>query len=97
MTNYSARDMSDLRQQFGGKCVECHAPHSIIRGKIAPLEFAHKPGFEIGFNGRGSNARFLEIRSHPERFLLLCFKCHRGYDQKGQREQRRAAGESGAR
>jgi hypothetical protein len=81
--NYHAEDMADLRLQFGGLCQGCGARHSMKKGKIGPLEFAHKRGVpqDNGGPGRGANRRFYEVRDHPERFYLLCWSCHCKYDR----------------
>ncbi len=53
------------------------------KGKVGPLEFAHKRGVTQAHSGpgRGLNNRFIEIKAHPEKFFLLCWACHCKYDR----------------
>jgi len=56
-----------LVEQFGGKCLECG-----YNKFIECLEFHHL--YREDKNGK----HFLkEVQKHPERFELLCNRCHR--------------------
>lgn len=72
MVNRSRADMDELRALHGGCCEEC--------GSTRHLEFAHKEATTVTGMSRGINARYLDIKKHPERYRLLCQHCHRRYD-----------------
>jgi len=66
----------DQIKERGSKCQLCESPWK------DDLVFAHKIGFRWMYGiSRGRNARVLEVRKYPERFLLLCHCCHRNYDR----------------
>jgi hypothetical protein len=70
MTNAWIKDLrAKLIEQFGGKCQNPHC------NSISGLEFHHSAPCGAG-RGRGRNQRILEVRRHPELFVLLCWDCH---------------------
>lgn len=62
-----------LRIKFGGKCKECG-----YNKCFAALHFHHIYASEkYKWNNKGkTGAALSEIKSHPERFELLCSRCH---------------------
>ena len=72
---YKNKLRANLRSSFGNKCSICDTKEN--------LEFAHKKPDDMNGQGRGSLRRFLYIRSHPHKFILLCHACHTEFDRKG--------------
>lgn len=58
--------------KFGKKCCKCGSNYS--------LEFAHVEKTEVTGRGRGSYYRAVDVRDHPECYILLCRKCHKLFD-----------------
>lgn len=71
--------MEVLRQEWGGRCVECNATED--------LEFAHLPGKPTGVCGRGRGLpqRYHDVRANPDCYVLLCEVCHNGLDGRKRR------------
>lgn len=73
--------MDQLRQEFGGKCVDCGARDS---GGGRPLHFSHvRPTgcLSNGRQGRGQRVRYFDIKQNPECYRLRCESCHKRYDR----------------
>lgn len=62
-----------LREQFGGKCSRCGYDKC-----EAALHFHHKDASEkYDWNVKGkTGASIREVEAHPERFELVCVRCH---------------------
>ena len=61
-----------LKFMFGNECCFC--------GATDELEMAHKKEDDMNGMGRGSYKRYIHIKNHPQRFLLLCHDCHTEFD-----------------
>lgn len=61
-----------LRRGRGGRCRACSATEG--------LEWAHRRPTGLAGMGRGSYERFMDIRDHPRRYVLLCRSCHLAFD-----------------
>ena len=67
-----------LITEHGGKC---QASQLNLGGNHdGELEFAHIKNTEVTGIGRGSYARAVDVRDHPNSYLLLCRKHHLQYD-----------------
>lgn len=64
-------------RNFGSRCKDCgmtEAESEKIFGR--PLEFHHLTPTSISGMGRGSYARAMDVKNHPEAYELLDRKCH---------------------
>lgn len=78
----NAESMERLRQEFGGKCVDCRRNYSWLRGRKGPLEFAHiKPTGLTGGKGRGLRNRYFDILNNRDCYALRCRACHKAWDR----------------
>lgn len=66
-----------LRDARGWKCERCGG-RGVRRGQHPGLEFAHTQPTALSKipRGRGSRARYYDIRKHPAAYALLCKVCH---------------------
>lgn len=71
--DWHRQEMERLRHERGYRCQFC--PSVYVK-----LEWAHLRPTGLRGEGRGSNHRALDIKRHPERYVLLCVPCHRGLD-----------------
>jgi hypothetical protein len=63
-----------LRQLHGGSCQ--HVGSKGLCGSKHKLEFAHLQPTGLQGRGRGSRARYLDIKRHPLAYALLCRQHH---------------------
>lgn len=64
-----------LLRRFGDVCARC----TETRG----LEFAHVRPTYLSGRGRGSYARYADVRDNPSAYTLLCRACHYTLDREG--------------
>ena len=55
------------------------------------LEFAHLSPTDVRGRGRGQWERYLDVKRHPDRYLLLCHTHHRFMDRKHLHQQFKVA------
>ena len=70
---YYSRKFEELRKEFGGVCQHDGCTETRV-------EFAHIVTTAVNGRGRGQAVRYYDIRSHRERFKLLCRKHHLEFD-----------------
>jgi hypothetical protein len=71
-TRWRKRLKSALLYMYGETCIFC--------GFSSDIEFAHKSQSHQG-SGRGFDNRMRDLREHPEKYFLLCKRCHIKYDR----------------
>lgn len=69
--------MAELVEQRGDLCERCG------EAECRPLEFAHVRHTGLCGRGRGMTERIMDIRKHPECYLLLGKECHKEVDGPG--------------
>lgn len=70
-------DLQGLRIRFGCCCWSCgYRP----RVRFWRLHFAHTAPTGLRGRGRGQWDRYCDIRRNPDRYALLCVRCHRKFD-----------------
>lgn len=75
-TEWMHRLDAALRAQRGNRCEVC----SLVDDPENPHEWAHIAETDLSGMGRGSVHRIVDVRDHPEKYALLCKKCHKTFD-----------------
>ncbi len=94
----NAESMERLRQEMGGKCIDCERTYSWHRGAKLPLEFSHLKPTGLTGRGRGIRNRYFDILRNRDCYALRCRYCHKIYDRNywKNRDAHRRAEESAA-
>lgn len=76
MANYVNKWIKRKRQQLvadrGGECEEC--------GSKEKMEFAHLGETGLYGAGRGRKERYYDVIRNPDKYKLLCQRCHKRLD-----------------
>ncbi len=67
---------NSLVKFFGGKCGACD-----MKLNRTTAQFAHLKPTQITGRGRGSWERLHDVMANPTSYALLCYHCHREFDQ----------------
>lgn len=79
------REWNLLLDQHQRECAHCGKEYRLNfrDGKPDPnLQFAHTSPTSLNGMGRGKWNRLLDIKKHPECYILLCKRCHYKFDNK---------------
>ncbi len=72
-----AHDLNDaLRSRRGNICEVC----SQVPTPFDPLQWAHIAETGLSGMGRGQVWRMVDVRDHPEKYALMCKRCHGEFD-----------------
>lgn len=63
----------EQRIDFGFCCVWC--------GDFNGVEFAHLEHTGVSGIGRGRWRRYYDVRNNRDKFMLMCYDCHREFDR----------------
>lgn len=77
---WATRELQRLKLLRGNRCETCGDPSF-------DLEFAHLAPTGLKGEGRGKQARMLDIRKQPEKYKLLCMACHDQLDGRIRRKK----------
>lgn len=70
---YIKGEILRLRRMFGNQCQIC--------GSQQQLEFAHLKPTGVNGRGRGRQTRLYDVKKNPDKYALLCRKCHLKFDR----------------
>ncbi len=74
--SFLKRKWQQLKEEFGGCCKFC----TCREDEGYALQFAHIKPTGLSGTGRGSKARYYDIKKNRHCYSLLCVSCHLKFD-----------------